>query len=469
MESWDAIVIGAGISGMCAASLLAGAGKRVLVLEKQDQIGGRATTLSVKIAGEEYRMDNGSFHAITMADRGALGVTYERGPGLDKLKLGDLQAGMALFREDGWWEMKDLVKGENRDDFKRMVESIASMSYEQAELLDTVSFDSWIRQATRRQNVYDFFRGVIWTLTTIPYPEEISAGEVLVTMKMSLDSMHRISSGTFGGGGSINLVKPLAEFITSREGKVCTGMRVSRILIRKGEVGGVAVDQPLLGVGYQYPETKEIESPSVIFSVPIWDLFDFVPPTEFPSWFVNTVRSYKSPLPFSTCTMGINFFMAEPVMKDTHHRVAFSLPHSKLSHQCSVVSASDPTVAPPGREWISVGGGYLNEEERADRSKINAAFEALEEDLKVMYPQVFKGRVLARARRLAWVIDGLKRSPYYTGRHRLPHKAPRVHGLFFAGDTVQTRGCGIDAAARSGVLCAAAVLGVDIPTFRRSK
>jgi hypothetical protein len=111
----------------------------------------------------------------------------------------------------------------------------------------------------------------------------------------------------------------------------------------------------------------------------------------------------------------------------------------------------------------------LNEEERADRSKINAAFEALEEDLKVIYPQVFKGRVLARARRLAWVIDGLKRSPYYTGRHRLPHKAPRVHGLFFAGDTVQTRGCGIDAAARSGVLCAGAVLGEDIPSFRRSR
>ena len=249
MENWDAIVIGAGISGMCAASLLAGAGKRVLVLEKQDQIGGRATTLNVKIAGEEYRMDNGSFHAITMADRGALGVTYERGPGLDKLKLGDLQAGMALFREDGWWEMKDLVKGENRDDFKRIVESIASMSYEQAELLDTVSFDSWIRQATRRQNVYDFFRGVIWTLTTIPYPEEVSAGEVLVTIKMSLDSLHRISSGTFGLGGSINLVKPLAEFIISREGEMRTGMRASRILIRKGEVRGVAVDRPLLGVG----------------------------------------------------------------------------------------------------------------------------------------------------------------------------------------------------------------------------
>lgn len=466
MESWDAIVLGAGVSGLCTASLLAGAGKRVLVLEKQNWIGGRATTLNVRIAGEEYRMDNGSFHAITMADRGALSVAYERGPGLEKLKLGDLQAGMAIFRDDEWWEMKDLVKGADRDDFKRVVDSIASISYEQAELWDAISFDSWIRDLTIRPNVYDFFRGIIWTLTTIPYPQEISAGEVIITMKMSLDSMHRLSSGTFGVGGSINFVRPLAEYITSRGGEVRTGFRVARIAVKEGKIRGVSVEKPLHGLEYQYPETENIESPVVVNSIPIWELFDLISPEEFPSWFVNIVKSYRSPLPFSTCTLGINFFMAEPVMKDTHHRVAFSLPYSGLSHQCSVVSASDPTVAPRGREWISVGGGYLHDRDRGDRSRVNAAFEALEEDLKVMYPQIFRGEILVKARRLALVIDGLRRTPFYTGRYRLPHTAPGVQGLYFAGDTVRTRGCGIDAAARSGVLCAGAVLGEEIPTYR---
>lgn len=58
------------------------------------------------------------------------------------------------------------------------------MSYKEAELWDAVSFDRWIRNLTNRQNVYDFFRGVIWTLTTIPYPEEISAGEVIITISV---------------------------------------------------------------------------------------------------------------------------------------------------------------------------------------------------------------------------------------------------------------------------------------------
>jgi phytoene dehydrogenase-like protein len=48
-ESWDAIVIGAGIGGLSTASLLAKEGMKVLLLEKEDRVGGRALSLK----GEE--------------------------------------------------------------------------------------------------------------------------------------------------------------------------------------------------------------------------------------------------------------------------------------------------------------------------------------------------------------------------------------------------------------------------------
>lgn len=38
--------------------------------------------------------------------------------------------------------------------------------------------------------------------------------------------------------------------------------------------------------------------------------------------------------------------------------------------------------------------------------------------------------------------------------------------IIFGAGTSQTRGCGIDAAARSGVICAGVVLGEEIPTYR---
>ena len=50
-ESWDAIVIGAGIGGLSSASLLAKEGMKVLVLEKEDRVGGRA----LSFRGEEVR------------------------------------------------------------------------------------------------------------------------------------------------------------------------------------------------------------------------------------------------------------------------------------------------------------------------------------------------------------------------------------------------------------------------------
>ena len=44
IDKYDAIVIGAGHNGLVCSALLAKAGKKVLVLEANDQIGGAAIT-----------------------------------------------------------------------------------------------------------------------------------------------------------------------------------------------------------------------------------------------------------------------------------------------------------------------------------------------------------------------------------------------------------------------------------------
>jgi phytoene desaturase len=44
---FDVVVVGAGVGGLCSAALLANRGKRVLVLEQEDRVGGRASTKEV--------------------------------------------------------------------------------------------------------------------------------------------------------------------------------------------------------------------------------------------------------------------------------------------------------------------------------------------------------------------------------------------------------------------------------------
>ena len=53
----DVIVVGAGVAGLAAATMVAEAGKRVLVLEARGQLGGRATAFVDRVTGE--LVDNG--------------------------------------------------------------------------------------------------------------------------------------------------------------------------------------------------------------------------------------------------------------------------------------------------------------------------------------------------------------------------------------------------------------------------
>ncbi|MBC7380879.1 MAG: NAD(P)-binding protein, partial [Burkholderiaceae bacterium] len=47
-NTYDAVVIGAGAGGLCAAARLVAAGKKVLVVESKDRVGGRASSETIE-------------------------------------------------------------------------------------------------------------------------------------------------------------------------------------------------------------------------------------------------------------------------------------------------------------------------------------------------------------------------------------------------------------------------------------
>ena len=61
------VVVGAGLAGLSAAMRLAGAGREVTVVEREDVPGGRAGLVTTRTAQGEYRFDTGPT-VLTMPD-----------------------------------------------------------------------------------------------------------------------------------------------------------------------------------------------------------------------------------------------------------------------------------------------------------------------------------------------------------------------------------------------------------------
>lgn len=65
MQNSDVIIIGGGVAGLMAGIELASSGKSVVLLEKEDVVGGQCKTEVLKTNGEEYRFDYGGHRFIT--------------------------------------------------------------------------------------------------------------------------------------------------------------------------------------------------------------------------------------------------------------------------------------------------------------------------------------------------------------------------------------------------------------------
>ncbi len=72
-DNYDVVVIGAGISGLLTALALSKEGKSVLILEKEEDIGGVCRSYEV----DGYRIDTGP-HAITRLEQGPLKELMDR-------------------------------------------------------------------------------------------------------------------------------------------------------------------------------------------------------------------------------------------------------------------------------------------------------------------------------------------------------------------------------------------------------
>jgi len=452
-EKHDVIVVGAGLGGVVCGALLARSGLRVLVLDKNNRVGGKQMGISVKgFKGEMWP---------------TYGIPVELGPFVDAFrqlgiesKLNIMLKTQALMyrRPDGEWvTMVNIAGKQEKDPTENMFNSwqlepkerevalgvlaeMALMTPEQLDELDEVSVQQWLaRHDNIPRQLYGFFAVDANLMATGLYE--------LVAMSELARIMVIFGSSTTGypKGGYARLVQDIVDVLKANGGEVRTNARVERILVDNGKVSGVAT------------KDRVYQAPIVVSNAGIHPtVLKLVGEEHFDKGYVNYVKDIVPSLGF-TCQ---RYIFSKPVLEhgmylgtseDSYLDIARleQMSAGKIPDVISlygvVPSNFDPDMAPPGKQMLLVGTWCSPDPKAKEikmlQKKVNQQFEEMFPEA-VPYIESREGYVgpaqVATLSRdpvlpgLGGEAVGLAVTVGYCGKNKPSARSP-LSGLFYVG------------------------------------
>lgn len=419
------IIVGAGLTGLTCAKALAEAGKRVVVLESEDQVGGRVRT---DIHEEGYRLDRG-FQVLFTAY-----PAVQRHLNLDKLKLRKFDPGAILIKGGKHYEIADplrepemlvsdllnpLISVSDKLRVLRLVRNVAGLSAgdifagkgehdgrdESTE--DYLRQTGFAEQGFIQNFARPFFGGVFLnrSLTT-------SARMFQFTFKMLATG-----STILPAEGMQRIPEQLATALP--HGSVRYNTRVRKLLIDNGKAHGVTLANG---------ETIEAEQVVVATSSPIAEMLTGL---SLPTRPVSSVCLY----------------FAGDERLYSQRMIALNANESAYVNEAVLLTNIAPTYAPPRKHLLSVtvlGNPQEDDEDIAQRCRAELA-------------QLFPRHDLSRWQHLATYRIPFSQFAQPAGIYdRLPDNRTEIERLYLAGE--YTKSSSIQGAMHSGEHAAKAIL-----------
>lgn len=404
MPRFDALVIGAGAGGLFAAARLAHAGRRTLVVERLDKVGGRASSTVVDgfvVNDGAIVIEVGGITEETFAEVGAeFDVRTPRVPVLYRVGSRDLDV------TRGGWGM--LLSQLTRQGAKLLTGIGAARKDDDALPGDELSTAEWVARYTSNEAVQGVFRNMCASVFAVG-SDELPA-RVFLTYFTRKSAFKRFG---FCPSGTIGIWESLAATITARGGEIWLSSQVEALHVVDGRITGATVDRG--------GERVEVGCAVAVSDAGPAATVGLVGEQHLPADYLERVRIADRP-----CAMlAVNFASREPLVD-----VPGMLLFSRSQRLCYVANFTDtcPEMAPPG--WHLYVGASVPQPSVGD-FEADAEMALLQADLAEHVPGFGDARILSTA----VMRDGWPPQRAVAGRD-LPPATP-IPNLWNVGDGVK--------------------------------
>lgn len=361
-RDYDVIVVGAGPGGTCCAALLAKRGLRVLLVDKNERVGGKAMTVSARgFRSERWPMGG------VLAQSGAWLEAF-RALGIESKLNVILKPVAQVFRRSGgrWmttvtdmerWSPPDPnamldqwgLKGKERETALRILAEAAMLPPDRLDALDNVTAQEFLQQyEDLPPAVYGYF-AYLANAVNVGLIELVPMAEVIRGMRSLVGPLG------YPAGGYGRLVEEMAGVLKAHGGQVLVRTRVEKIMVEDGRVVGVVAGNNIF------------RAPIVVSNAGIQPtVLKLVGEEYFDKSYVNYVRGLLPSLGFTA----VHYVLSRPVLPYALYQIwsedswwdmgrynearAGTVP-TDVTITLTVPTNYDPTMGPSGKQLLLAG------------------------------------------------------------------------------------------------------------------
>ena len=428
----NVIIVGSGIGGLASGLLLAHAGHKVTIFEKNGIPGGRLSSYEK----EGFKLDFG-VHVISRGIKGPVGDVLRR-VGIDNALEFTSVRPLTNFNGKSFrfpYDLKELIPEEDFNGLMNFMKDIKSFTPEQVEAVDYISAKELLNNYTKNELVHTFVSRIGSVYCALP-AWEISAGEFIRCMNW--EASYR-SSG-YPQGGCIAITNAYLEGIVKFGGEYHLNCPVEKIIVEDNRAVGVVAG------GKEYRADVVVCNADLQASV-----LKLIGKEYFSPEYVETVENLKFSLGCPTFRIALDEKVTDIKMlssfgKDgVNQEVYFDklrrgIMPDALNLFVVVPSNFAPDVAPEGRQLISVALSMPD------------TLETIIPNLRehIMWIDYMSIDFMERYAGEKGCIIGVGQSSSQVGKYRPAIKSP-VDGLYFVSSEAGGQGVGIELAINSAI------------------